>query len=61
MKWLRKGAYNTVKELVQANTGMSANDLAYDARRYHYPGIKEAADLFMDHIKHGSKILVELR
>lgn len=58
MKWLRKGAYNTVKELVQANTGMSANDLAYDARRYHYPGIKEAADLFMDHIKHGSKILV---
>lgn len=24
MKWLRKGAYNTVKELVQANTGMSA-------------------------------------
>ena len=31
MKWLRKGAYNTVKELVQANTGMSANDLAYDA------------------------------
>lgn len=58
MKWLRKGAYNTVKELVQANTGMSANDLAYDARRYHYPGIKEAAELFMDHIKHGSKILV---
>lgn len=58
MKWLRKGAYNTVKELVQANTGMSANDIAYDARRYHYPGIKEAADLFMDHIKHGSKILV---
>lgn len=58
MKWLRKGAYNTVKELVQANTGMSANDLAYDARRYYYPGIKEAADLFMDHIKHGSKILV---
>lgn len=58
MKWLRKGAYNTAKELVQANTGMSANDLAYDARRYHYPGIKEAADLFMDHIKHGSKILV---
>lgn len=58
MKWLRKGAYNTIKELVQANTGMSANDLAYDARRYHYPGIKEAADLFMDHIKHGSKILV---
>lgn len=58
MKWLRKGAYNTVKELVQANTGMSANDLAYDARRYHYPGIKEAADLFMDHIRHGSKILV---
>lgn len=58
MKWLRKGAYNTVKELVQANTGMSANDLAYDARSYYYPGIKEAADLFMDHIKHGSKILV---
>lgn len=58
MKWLRKGAYNTVKELVQANTGMSANDLAYDTRRYYYPGIKEAADLFMDHIKHGSKILV---
>ena len=58
MKWLQKGAYNTVKELVQANTGMSANDLAYDARRYHYPGIKEAAELFMDHIKHGSKILV---
>ena len=58
MKWLRKGAYNSIKELVQANTGMSANDLAYDARRYHYPGIKEAADLFMDHIKHGSKILV---
>lgn len=58
MKWLRKGAYNTVKELVQANTGMSANDLAYDARRYHYPGIKEAAGLFMSHIKHGSKILV---
>jgi single-stranded-DNA-specific exonuclease len=58
MKWLRKGAYNTVKELVQANTGMSANDLAYDARSYYYPGIKEAAELFMDHIKHGSKILV---
>lgn len=58
MKWLRKGAYNTVKELVQANTGMSANDLAYDARIYYYPGIKEAAELFMDHIKHGSKILV---
>lgn len=58
MKWLQKGAYNTVKELVQANTGMSANDLAYDARSYYYPGIKEAAELFMDHIKHGSKILV---
>lgn len=58
MKWLRKGAYNTVKELVQANTGMSANDLVYDARSYYYPGIKEAAELFMDHIKHGSKILV---
>ncbi len=58
MKWLRKGAYNTVKELVQANTGMSANDLAYDARSYYYPGIKEAAELFMDHIRHGSKILV---
>lgn len=58
MKWLRKGAYNTVKELVQVNTGMSANDLAYDARSYYYPGIKEAAELFMDHIKHGSKILV---
>lgn len=58
MKWLRKGAYNTIKELVQANTGMSANDLAYDARSYYYPGIKEAAELFMDHIKHGSKILV---
>ena len=58
MKWLRKGAYNTVKELVQANTGMSANDLAYDARSYYYPGIKEAAELFMNHIKHGSKILV---
>ena len=58
MKWLRKGAYNTVKELVQANTGMSANDLAYDARSYYYPGIKEAAELFMDHIKHGSKIMV---
>lgn len=58
MKWLRKGAYNTVKELVQANTGMSANYLAYDARSYYYPGIKEAAELFMDHIKHGSKILV---
>lgn len=58
MKWLRKGAYNTVKELVQANTGMSANDLAYDARSYYYPGIKEAAELFIDHIKHGSKILV---
>ena len=58
MKWLRKGAYNTVKELVQATTGMSANDLAYDARSYYYPGIKEAAELFMDHIKHGSKILV---
>lgn len=58
MKWLRKGAYNTVKELVQANTSMSANDLAYDARSYYYPGIKEAAELFMDHIKHGSKILV---
>ena len=58
MKWLRKGAYNTVKELVQANTGMSANDLAYDARSYYYPGIKEAAELFMDHIKHGSQILV---
>lgn len=58
MKWLRKGAYNTVKELVQANTGMSANDLAYDARSYYYPEIKEAAELFMDHIKHGSKILV---
>lgn len=58
MKWLRKCAYNTVKELVQANTGMSANDLAYDARSYYYPGIKEAAELFMDHIKHGSKILV---
>ena len=58
MKWLRKGAYNTVKEIVQANTGMSANDLAYDARSYYYPGIKEAAELFMDHIKHGSKILV---
>ena len=58
MKWLRKGAYNTVKELVQANTGMSANDLAYDARSYYYPGIKEAAELFMDYIKHGSKILV---
>lgn len=58
MKWLRKGAYNTVKELVQANTGMSANDLAYDARSYYYQGIKEAAELFMDHIKHGSKILV---
>ena len=58
MKWLRKGAYNTVKELVQANTGMSANDLAYDARSYYYPGIKEAAELFMDHIKHGSEILV---
>lgn len=58
MKWLRKGAYNTVKELVQANTGMNANDLAYDARSYYYPGIKEAAELFMDHIKHGSKILV---
>ena len=37
---------------------MSANDLAYDARSYYYPGIKEAAELFMDHIKHGSKILV---
>ena len=58
MKWLRKGAYNTVKELVQANTGMNANDLAYDARSYYYPGIKEAAELFMDHIRHGSKILV---
>ena len=58
MKWLRKGAYNTVKELVQAKTGMSANDLAYDARSYYYPGIKEAAELFMDHIRHGSKILV---
>lgn len=58
MKWLRKGAYNTVKELVQANTGMSANDLAYDARSYYYQGIKEAAELFMDHIRHGSKILV---
>ena len=58
MKWLRKGAYNTVKELVQANTGMSANDLAYDARSYYYPGIKEAAELFMDHLRHGSKILV---
>lgn len=58
MKWLRKGAYNTVKELVQANTGMSANDLAYDARSYYYPGIKEATELFMDHIRHGSKILV---
>lgn len=58
MKWLRKGAYNTVKELVQANTGMSANDLAYDARSYYYTGIKEAAELFMDHIRHGSKILV---
>ena len=58
MKWLRKGVYNTVKELVQANTCMSANELAYDARSYYYPGIKEAAELFMDHIKHGSKILV---
>lgn len=57
-KWLRNGAYGTVDELVQANTGMSANDLAYDGRTYVYPGIKEAAELFVSHVQRGSKIQV---
>lgn len=57
-KWLRNGTYRTASELVQANTGMSANNLAYDSRTYVYPGIKEAAELFMSHIKQGSTIRV---
>ena len=57
-RWLRRGTYATVDELVQANTGMSAKDLEHDSRTYVYPGIKEAAELFMSHVKSGSTIRI---
>ena len=57
-KWLKNGTYGSVNELVQHNTGMDLKDLAKDDRMYSYPGITEAAELFMSHVKQGSKIRV---
>ena len=58
MEWIKRGAGNTLQEIVVANTGMSVNDLLNDKKIYTYPGITESVALFLDHVKRGSIIRV---
>ena len=59
MKWAKKdNSIQTVEQLVIQNTGMTLEHLNKDTRVYQYPGISEAADLFLDHVRRGSKIQV---
>lgn len=58
MEWIKRGAGNSVSEIVSKNTNMPVSDLLNDTKTYTYPGIKEAASLFIAHIKRGSIIRV---
>jgi len=56
MRWTKKTNGNTVPEIVANNTGIPENLLRWDTHKYQYPGLHEAATLFLDAVKKGHKI-----
>lgn len=57
MEWIKTNKGDTVKEIVLNNTGMTEAMLLNDQTNYHYDNLDEAVDLFVSHIKKGSKIV----
>ncbi len=58
MAWIKRTEKNTVPEIVAEHTGMDIEKLNNDTRVYEYPGIKEAVDLLLEHIKNNNCIRV---
>ncbi len=58
MAWIKRTTKNTVPEIEVERTGMSIEFLNNDTREYVYPGIKEAADLLLQHIESNSCIRI---
>lgn len=57
MNWVQSKE-TTIEDLVTHNTGMTLEELINDKKVYSYPGIDEAAELFLSHVKRGSIIRV---
>lgn len=57
MSWIKNHGGN-IEAIVTKNTGMSLRQLLNDEHEYVYPNLTAAADLFLAHVKKGSKIVV---
>lgn len=57
MSWIKNHDGN-IEAIVTKNTGMSLRQLLNDEHEYVYPNLAAAADLFLAHVKKGSKIVV---
>lgn len=58
MEWIKEDTTNSIEDVVTKNTNMSIEQLLNDEHEYVYPNLFAAAEMFLTHIKRGSKVVV---
>lgn len=56
MAWIKREKTNNITQIVQKRTGQSAKELLKDTKEYKYNNLEESAELYLYHVKKGSKI-----